>query len=63
MLLGLHIVRELSGVDVDFVHYAIYSMSGTIGLIIMIAALFNVYSINYKKSQSKDLKFIIVFHS
>lgn len=51
MLLGLHILRELGGVREDYVHYAIYSMSGTIGLIIMIAALFNIYAINYQKSE------------
>ena len=51
MLLGLHIVRELQGVDVEIVHYAIYSMSATVGLIIMIAALFNIYSINFKKGE------------
>lgn len=54
MLLGLHIVRELRGVDMEYVHYAIYSMSATIGLIIMTAALFNIYSINYKKGEDLD---------
>ena len=51
MLLGLHIVRELEGVDMNFVHYAIYSLSATIGLIIMLAALFNIYTVNYMKSE------------
>lgn len=52
MLLGLHIVRELNGVEIDLVHYAIYSMSSTIALIIMTAALFNIYSVNYMKSET-----------
>ena len=53
MLLGLHIVRELNHVDMDFVHYAIYSLSATIGIIIMIAALFNIYTVNYMKSECR----------
>ena len=51
MLLGLYILRELKGVDSDYVHYAIYSLSSTIGLIIMLAALFNIYAVNYSKSE------------
>lgn len=51
MLLGLQIVRQLRGTDQDYVHYAIYSASSIIGFIIMIAALFNIYSINYQKSE------------
>lgn len=53
MLLGLHIIRELEGVKLDFVHYAIYSVSATIGFIIMIAAFFNIYSINYSKGKQR----------
>ena len=52
MLLGLHIVRELGGVEIDFVHYAVYSVSSTIGFITMTAALFNIYSVNYMKSET-----------
>lgn len=51
MLLGLHILREFEGVDTYYVHYAIYSLSSTIGLIIMLAALFNIYTVNYRKSE------------
>lgn len=51
MLLGLHIVRDLGGVNQSYIHYAIYSMSGSIGFTIMAAALFNIYSINYMKSE------------
>ncbi len=49
MLLGLHIMRELDSADYDYVHYAIYSVSGLVGLIVMVPALFNIYAINYKK--------------
>ena len=48
MLLGLNIYRECATVDVNFVHYAIYTVSATVGAIITIIAFYNIYSVNYR---------------
>ena len=46
MLLGLNVYRECAE-KVDFVHYAIYTVSGTVGVVIAIMAFYNIYAVNY----------------
>lgn len=47
MLLGLNVYRECTEVDTDFVHYAIYTVSATVGIVIAIIAFYNIYATNY----------------
>ena len=62
MLLGLHILRELVS-DEDFVHYAIYTMSAMVGLILMVAALYNIYTITFHKSKQLVHSLVVYCHS
>ena len=52
MLLGLNIYRECVSVDVDFVHYTVYTLSATVGVVITIMAFYNIYSVNYRIRKS-----------
>lgn len=52
MLLGLNIYRECATVDVNFVHYAIYTVSATVGVVFTIMAFYNIYSVNYSIRKS-----------
>lgn len=47
MLLGLNVYRECTGVDMDFVHYTIYTVSATVGVVLAILAFYNIYTTNY----------------
>ena len=47
ILFGLNIYRECTGVNTDFVHYTIYTVSATIGVVTAIAAFYNIYATNY----------------
>ena len=55
ILLGLHLLQEFQGVNLDYLHYLIYSASGTLSLLIAIAAFINIYTINYSKSELIDV--------
>lgn len=48
MLLGLNIFRVLAA-SPALVHYAIYCMSATVGLVLIVIAFYNLYAINYHK--------------
>ena len=45
--MGLNVYRECTGVDMDFVHYTIYTVSATVGVVIAIMAFYNIYATNY----------------
>ena len=47
MLLGLNVYRECTGVDTDFVHYTVYTVSAIVGVVISIMAFYNIYATNY----------------
>lgn len=47
MLLGLNIYRECAD-NKDFVHYAIYTVSATIGAVFSVMAFYNIYAVNYR---------------
>ena len=48
MLLGLNIFREVAS-SPNEVHYAVYTTSATVGLVLMLIALYNIYNISYHK--------------
>ena len=51
MLLGLNVMRELPELQSNFVHYAIYMVSASVGLIISVIIFYNLYTVNYDKSE------------
>ena len=48
MLLGLNIFRHLAA-SPSLVHFATYTMSAIVGMILLVIALYNLYAINYHK--------------
>lgn len=48
MLLGLNIFRHLAA-SPSLVHFATYTMSAIVGMILLVIALYNLYAVNYHK--------------
>lgn len=48
MLLGLNIFRHIAA-SPSLVHFATYTMSAIVGMILLVIALYNLYAVNYHK--------------
>lgn len=57
MLLGLNIYRECGAVNEAYVHYTIYTVSATVGVVIAITAFYNIYAVNYHICNFSDSDF------